>query len=164
MGVTMNHEHHQSNVSDFPGKDEHPDLTAALQRESQRTPVPKALDRRVADLAMPAATPRHGWRVTGLRVAAAAVVALGLGILALLALPQAETRQRLSIPMSPASAMRDVNGDGEIDVLDALTLARQIERRDPGAVDSNGDGAADTGDVDHLMTMIVRLPPQRNDS
>ncbi len=164
MGAIMEYHRSQSDQPDFPGKTEHPDLAEALLRESLQMPVPEALDQRVADLAMPTTRPRHGWRITGLRVAAAAVVALGLGVLALLALPQAGTRHRLSAPLETALLVRDVNGDGTVDVLDALSLARQIECKDARAIDCNGDGDVDADDVDHLMTMIVRIPTRGSDS
>jgi hypothetical protein len=53
----------------------------------------------------------------------------------------------------------DVNGDGQVDILDAFALARQMKGGgDLGAkFDVNGDGKVDEGDVATLATKAVQL-------
>jgi hypothetical protein len=58
-----------------------------------------------------------------------------------------------------AGVREDINGDGRIDVRDALLLAQRIEatpqpKRD---WDINGDGAVDRRDVDTVAMAAVRL-------
>ncbi|CAG0991078.1 hypothetical protein PHYC_02301 [Phycisphaerales bacterium] len=54
-----------------------------------------------------------------------------------------------------AAGSNDLNADGAIDMLDALTLARQVASG--RGVDLNGDGVADSRDVDALARRAVRL-------
>jgi hypothetical protein len=56
----------------------------------------------------------------------------------------------------PAVAAReDINGDGQVDILDALALAKSIEVG-KGA-DQNGDGKLDDTDVQAIASVAVRL-------
>jgi hypothetical protein len=60
-----------------------------------------------------------------------------------------------------ARAAEDVNGDGVVDILDALALERAVESH--GAAkqwDLNGDGTVDKADVDRIAMAAVRLTPK----
>ena len=52
----------------------------------------------------------------------------------------------------------DLNGDGEVDILDALAISNGLRGgRDVAAGDVNGDGVTDAGDVDALAMRVVSL-------
>jgi hypothetical protein len=51
----------------------------------------------------------------------------------------------------------DVTGDSIVDIRDALTLQRAIERGMKGGVDPNHDGITDRRDVDAIAMMAVRI-------
>jgi len=52
----------------------------------------------------------------------------------------------------------DVNGDGRIDVRDAFTMARTLDRGGaPAAWDVTGDGRVDRGDVDWIAMAAVSI-------
>jgi len=55
--------------------------------------------------------------------------------------------------------LADLNRDGQVDILDALALARQIERgaRLDRDLDLNGDGQIDRRDADALAMRAVRI-------
>ena len=54
-------------------------------------------------------------------------------------------------------AREDVNRDGQVDVLDAFQLARELKAGMKTARDVNGDGVADQRDVDVIASRAVRL-------
>jgi hypothetical protein len=60
--------------------------------------------------------------------------------------------------------IRDVNGDGAIDIIDALYLTQQVRRGPQRSVnpiwDVNGDGQVDQRDADELARMLVALPDE----
>jgi hypothetical protein len=56
-----------------------------------------------------------------------------------------------------ASTAEDVNGDGVVDIRDALTLQRAIDAGSAKGHDVNRDGATDRRDVDAIAMMSVRL-------
>ena len=53
----------------------------------------------------------------------------------------------------------DVNHDGQVDILDAFALARQLNERAsvPSPVDLNGDGVVDDRDVELITAHAVSL-------
>jgi hypothetical protein len=64
-------------------------------------------------------------------------------------------------PPPPATfAKADINGDGKVDIVDALALARIVKRQqqalDP-AWDQNGDGRIDQADIDRIAQGAVAL-------
>jgi hypothetical protein len=60
---------------------------------------------------------------------------------------------------SPVAMVGDANGDGHVDILDALVVARGIARHEklPAAWDVNGDGMVDQKDVDLIAQMAVSV-------
>ena len=56
-------------------------------------------------------------------------------------------------------AFRDLNHDGQVDILDAFTLARRLQagRVDDRHLDLNGDGRVDAADVASLAARAVKL-------
>lgn len=109
---------------------------------------------------------RRNWRLfiggaAGGAVAAAAMV----GIVVLLGDPAAEPGAQsdlaASAPTSPhktAAQPGDLNASGNLDILDAYTLARQIERGNaPDNADLNGDGQINQQDIDWIAHRAVAL-------
>ena len=62
-----------------------------------------------------------------------------------------------ALAVSPSQA--DIDRNGEVNILDAFTLARHIESRQPLSQlwDLNGDGLVDRRDVDTIAMAAVRL-------
>src|SRR6185503_17586917 len=63
--------------------------------------------------------------------------------------------------VTPSAAQGDVDGNGRVDILDALVLAKKL-RDHPGATprageDVNGDGVVDRFDVDAVARLAVRV-------
>ena len=87
-------------------------------------------------------------RWAGAAAAAAAVVVLVV-------------RLNLNAPPSPtlhaASLPADIDGNGHVDILDALALARRVESKHPDARDLTGDGLVDARDVDAVAMRAVTL-------
>lgn len=109
---------------------------------------------------------RRNWRLfiggaAGGAVAAAAMV----GIVVLLGDPAAEPPTQRDVaqvtPNSPqptAARPGDLNLSGNLDILDAYTLAKQIERGDaPNNADLNSDGQIDQQDIDWIAHRAVAL-------
>ena len=96
---------------------------------------------------------------------AAAVAAVVL--VAVVLLPKGDrasyrvVQQRTVVPVAPASVAdaRDVNTDGNVNILDAYLLARRVERMESldRAMDFNADGTVDRGDADVLAAASVQL-------
>jgi hypothetical protein len=65
------------------------------------------------------------------------------------------------VPPRTALAPKDINGDGRVDILDALALARIVEGLTEGqpatAWDFTGDGTVDQRDVEAVAAAAVRL-------
>jgi hypothetical protein len=89
----------------------------------------------------------------------ALAAAAGLALAALVTSPGG--RAPLGTGRTPiAAAGKDLNGDGIIDILDALMLARTLEdpaRNVPAMWDFTGDGLVDRRDVDAIAAAAVRL-------
>jgi hypothetical protein len=55
-------------------------------------------------------------------------------------------------------AREDINRDGRVDILDALTLARRVESSSPPPdLDLNGDGVVNRKDADAIARVAVKL-------
>ncbi|HEX8522973.1 MAG TPA: dockerin type I domain-containing protein [Tepidisphaeraceae bacterium] len=89
------------------------------------------------------------YRVGSLAAAAAVILfALQLGLL----------RSHHAAPQPLAVAAQDLNQDGRVDILDALYLARALERAQSQASwDFNRDGQVDRKDADAIAASAVRL-------
>jgi hypothetical protein len=61
--------------------------------------------------------------------------------------------------LSQVATGTDIDGNGKVDILDAFTLARHIEAKQPMEKmwDFNGDGLIDRRDVDTVALAAVRL-------
>ncbi len=148
---SANHPHDESEEPQAPRK-----LASAL-RELPRWSifVPPAVDHTVLQAARrhlakrppPVANLFHSWLAWPALAAACLVV---LGSVYYLAKP-AGLRERLASP--------DLNRDGQVDILDAFQLARQLQSgQKPGAgLDLNGDGVVDGRDVQVLGARAVQL-------
>ena len=56
-------------------------------------------------------------------------------------------------------ARQDLNRDGQVDILDAFQLARELQAgARPAAPDLNGDGVVDRRDVELIAAHAVKLP------
>jgi hypothetical protein len=60
-------------------------------------------------------------------------------------------------PQIVSSVPADIDGDGKVNILDALVLARRVDAQEPGARDVNKDGAVDRDDVDAVAMLAVSL-------
>lgn len=128
---------------------------AALYRADVR--VPPSTDRAILDRAaqeMELAR-RRRWRLGWtLSVAAAAVLA----VVVLVPVWRSDAPQTV---VSRANVPGDVNGDGTLDILDALALRQtlgQPDRPPPVSHDLNHDGTTDERDVEAIALAAVRLP------
>lgn len=143
-----------------------PGLIADLKRHDARPrPDTAALDAEVAAL-----TDRHfrgaargnPGRLAATGLAAAAV----MGLIVWLGQPPAP------IAAPPAAALpHDFNTDGQVDILDAMVLARHLDTPNAGnpsglisggGGDVNGDGVTDRRDVDALGRAVVRVAPRKD--
>ena len=98
--------------------------------------------------------PRHSLFV---RIASAAVAAAALIVIAF----------RLLNPPAPPSSVaittsvpQDLNGDGRVDILDALILAKQVDAQRASSdarLDLNHDGVVDRKDADAIAMAAVQL-------
>ena len=88
------------------------------------------------------------WQRAAIRIAAAVLLVIGAGYW----LTRSEVQ---SVP----SQVADVNGDGRVDVLDGLMLARQIVSSSgaPEAGDVDRNGSVDVRDVSKLMETVVAM-------
>ena len=110
--------------------------------------VPAEIDRAILNRAR-AHLARRGRFSLLLRVGGAAAAVL---VIAASLLPWLNLRNR-------AVALRgDLNGDGVVDIRDALLLARDIDSKQTKASDDvNGDKVVDRRDVDAVAMMAVRI-------
>jgi len=131
-----------------------PRLVEALRQvAAQRIFVPPAIDQTIlkaAERQLSHSRRRPAVRVwrwaAGLATASAMVVAIGL----------VTTQSRHS---APAFAVEDVNQDGQIDILDAFALARQVKHGGSAEkkLDLNGDGIVDDKDIATIAAHAVKL-------
>ena len=91
-------------------------------------------------------------RMAGL---AAAGIVCGIGLSMLIGRLKAREQ-----PVLPAHGVTmDINGDGRVDILDALALAQKVEAGAPYRAewDLNGNGVLDRGDAVVLASTVVKL-------
>ena len=86
-----------------------------------------------------------------------AAAAASLMLLLFLTLPG---EKQPTISVAKISPM-DINEDGQVDILDAFTLASRIEHRTlEEKWDINGDGQVDQADVEEISAFAVKLGPE----
>ncbi|MHC4082073.1 MAG: dockerin type I domain-containing protein [Planctomycetota bacterium] len=152
----------QRNSPTSPGPDQLPDLARDLARLSDpHIEVPSAVDDAVMAAARTAlARRRRGGHPAfrwGAWTAAAAGLVLAVWVGSVLTTSQHAAREMAS--MSAPMVAGDLDRSGEVTILDAFALARQIEAGEsPFAGDINSDGHIDRADVDALAMLAVRLP------
>src|SRR5687767_4073885 len=100
--------------------------------------VPPAVNQRILNGARPAVIGRSRRRPL-LRWAGAAAAAAAVVVLVVRLNLTAPTKPTLHASSVPA----DVDGNGQVDILDALVLARRVESKHPDARDVTGDGVTD---------------------
>jgi len=97
--------------------------------------------------------PAYRWATAGVLAAAA--------VLALVVLPEwlGRSAGRARIETAQETVREDVDGSGEVDILDAFMVAREIESDAAPRPewDMNGDGAVDGADVDEIALAAVSL-------
>jgi len=147
-------------MSDLPTPDPH--IPAPLQRELQSafaslsgcTGVPPETDRSILAMAQMVGIAHHRRRArtTLIRLSTAAAAALlAFSVWLIWPVPTATQPKPLAI-----TTPEDLNRDGLIDMLDALTLARYVDTSQPGP-DLNADGLLTRADVDTLALSAVSL-------
>jgi hypothetical protein len=126
--------------------------------------LPPALDSAVMRLAGERAAivrrKRAWYRFAGR--AAAVAAAAGLALAAVI-IPRIGTSPAVPAAAALAAGIGDVNGDGVVDILDALALATRLEELGertahlPAGWDANGDGVIDHRDAETIAQRAVRL-------
>lgn len=94
-----------------------------------------------------------------LRLAPLAAAAAAVILLAIPAIQSVRTQARRAAPAALAARPEDIDRNGRVDILDAFTLARQLEAgaaAEPGW-DVNYDGDVDGADVDAIAMLAVRI-------
>lgn len=174
-------------------RDRAPEASPELARDlralfSAAPSVPPLVDERILAQARRTMATQRRRRFLLRTVSIGAAAACLVGAIWLSRLPDRSPRQLADTPVPIATAVRaasgDINGDGRVDILDALALARHIEagvpsgsspqprpskpeiivalgdqRTAPGAPswDINGDGLLDRRDVDAVAYRAVSL-------
>jgi len=96
---------------------------------------------------------RRRWYIGLASSAVAACLILGIGMV---------TWHRAEHPTSVAQVQimnpHDLNADGQVDIVDALVLAKRVQRHEARPEnDLNHDGLVTASDADELASTIVRL-------
>ncbi len=121
------------------------ELSAIYRADVRSTPQ---IDRGILNRARAQLAGRRRW----LLLRRSGVVAAAVAIVAFATVPVLTDRARL------AQLTGDVNGDGILDIRDALALARRVEQNTARPLDDiNGDKIVDQRDVDALAMLAVRL-------
>ena len=59
------------------------------------------------------------------------------------------------------AAAPDINADGNVDIVDAMLLARALKREQRDEWDANGDARVDDSDVEYIALAAVSLEGRR---
>ncbi len=135
-----------------------------------QTPVPPAVDEAVLACARRQMLVRRPKRVLRWAVPPAAAAAVIMWVVfnpfatpdrEMAPLASSDQRQGLTdeVAATQVAVSRDIDGNGRVDILDALALARSIKdnRVTDQPWDFNGDGAINRQDVDAVAHSAVRL-------
>lgn len=143
-------------------------LLKALGDLHPPVPVPAHLDERILHHARLALSRQRRGRVLlrwggGAAAAAAAILAVAIWVIPEQRLHHAKMASGTHRTVQDTSA--DLNGDGQVNVLDALFLASAVDRHQPldASWDFNSDGVVDRRDADalrHSLVLIRRVGPQ----
>lgn len=146
-------------------------IRALRELETSRVEVPSEIDREILEMARTRLAPRRRVPVF-LRLGRIAAAAAVLTLAALgwhftrpelpVSEPVATTESSADPVLSGAAGERppaDIDGDGQVDIIDALVLARRLEEGiDLAALpDLDGSGQVDREDVETLARSLVRL-------
>jgi hypothetical protein len=144
------------------------DLPRALLEELRamhaRVEVPATVDSAVLREARAGFARRRRFRLAfrgaAAVAAAAAVIAIALPLFRTREQPapqQARVTSSKMLSAAPEHAREDADGDGKVDILDALVVAKLIDARKniDETYDVNGDGKVDQSDVDRIATVAV---------
>jgi hypothetical protein len=129
-------------------------VQGALRSLYGRAPgIPAAVDDTILARAQRELAARRRFRrwATGLKAGAGLAAAAALALAAWLWTPHAGSEG------GNLAAREDMDGDGRVDIVDALHLARSIASGGASAGDMNGDGRVDHADVDAIAARAVRL-------
>ncbi len=128
--------------------------------------IPAQLDHRILFTAKANFARRHRIRLLlrwGGGVAASVAAAAAIFVAIQFNLPQtsqvATTKSAGDTPARARALAGDINGDGVVDILDAMALARRLESnaKSNPAFDINKDGTVDQRDVDAIAQKSVSL-------
>jgi len=124
--------------------------------------VPPEVDRAIVTMARERFAWRHRPRLVLRWAPLGAAAAAAVCILILMSVWRPATRERtFRKPMVAAQVAEreDVDGDGQVDILDAFALARHVvsDGEPKPEWDMNGDGAVDGRDVDIIARAAVSL-------
>ena len=138
-------EHDQDEDLQLPAK-----LAEALRDlQKERVFVPQEVDAKILADAREHLKDKRG-RIVSLpkwmALAAAFILLCGVAFVLL--------QQRSPVPQFAAE---DINHDGEVNILDALALARKVESGESVQADFNSDGLIDQQDVDAIAADSVKL-------
>ncbi len=144
------------------------EITPAFSEDLNRLfapgrPVPASVDRAVAEAArrhLRRPQRRIGWKRWAVPAAAAAAILIAACLWWRHDSPIASSSREARPQATVASPSRaDIDRNGRVDILDAMTLARHIESKQPieAAWDINGDGLIDQRDVDSVARAAVRI-------
>ena len=131
-------------------------IEALRQASSERIFVPPAIDQTILKAAQRQLSPlrraraRRVWWWTRLATASAVVVAFAL------------VTAQWHRSANGRFGLEDLNRDGQIDILDAFALARQVKQGNSPdkRLDLNGDGVIDEKDVATIAGHAVKLKPR----
>lgn len=108
---------------------------------------------RAAEIAVAVAPSRSRW---AWMAAAGAAVAVAAALLLLFGRGGSPDSTTPRIAVAPIHG--DINRDGQLDVIDALVLARQLDSARPNPDnDVNGDGSVDHSDVEWISAAVVSV-------
>ena len=131
-------------------------LVSDLRRLYRRPgSVPTGVDEAILSQARSRFAGRRRVRLILALAAPAAAAAAIAGIL--IAAWPAVNPPALRSPTMAKADPADMDGNGRVDILDALVLARRIESGHAPTGDLNGDGRIDSADVEAIARSAVRL-------